>query len=74
MSKVIITSIFSGVGKASGKPFARVSYVNVKDGAVGESFVDPAILEDVEAVDLKELESLGREVSFDGKGRIEDIE
>jgi len=73
MSKVLITRAQIGVGKASGKPYAHVSYVDVETGEVGSGFCDPKVLDGVEAVDLKELESLSVEVHFDSRARVSEV-
>jgi len=67
--KLLITALKVGTS-ARGNNYARIAGVNLDDGSVLDVFVDPKVVEGIEAVDLSELSALADEVTFDQKGRI----
>jgi len=67
--KLLITALKVG-RSARGNDYARVSGVNLDDGSVLDVFVDPKVVEGIEATDLSELSGLADDVEFDQKGRI----
>lgn len=67
--KILITALKVGVS-ARGNDYARLCGVNLEDGSVLDTFVDPKVVEGVEAVDLSNLEDYADDATFDQRGRI----
>jgi len=69
MSKILITKLTIATSKR-GNDYARVHFVDLTDGTVKEAFLDQEVAKSLLAVDLKDLEKFGDEVTFDAKGEI----